>query len=415
MGVRRSLAGGLLLFAAMFALGLLPACAENHDDDDEADVSDDDNDNDAAADDDDNDNDDDNNDDDESPTSPYIDSDGYFVLDGARTLVLGAEEPPIWIAFEPLQPYPEIVDEFVDLCVQSHINLIVFYKWVPWPREFIQRLADAGIWVGVQVAEAKQNLWGFSQTGGAIGTLQDEEHQQEQIDLINAKVPFYADLPNVAFWWIGGEFVEPFFYFDGGARLKQIVQRYVDAIHELDPLRRPITCSQHLLEMMLCSTDGKRTCLDLAGITDFAWFTMATHMHLGDFIPGLSYDLNWLPVLDLMEHQAALRPLLREINHVNHGRAFYLGSWSTMSPAHGPCGPSADLTRTQWEHLTSAASYSGGAYWNFGDHIQPSDFPHGLVELQDGLLAETENMIGLAQGYAASGEISLDFPAVHEP
>lgn len=200
---------------------------------------------------------------------PYIDGEGYFVLNGARTLLLGAEEPPVWVAFPELQPYPGIADDFARLCRDAGINLIVFYKWVPWPRAFIERLGQEGIWVGVQVAEAKQPLLSFVRTGGAIGTLPDEAFESEQMELIRERVSHYAPLSNVAFWWIGGEFVEPFFYADGGAALKALLARYVGAIRNLDPERRPVTCSQHLLEALLCGPAMGRACLDLGDVVDF--------------------------------------------------------------------------------------------------------------------------------------------------
>jgi hypothetical protein len=335
--------------------------------------------------------------------TPSIDADGYFVLNGARTLLLGAEEPPVWVAFPELRPYPRIADDFARLCRDAGINLIVFYKWVPWPPAFIERLGQEGIWAGIQVAEAKQPLLSFGQTGGAIGTLPDAAFESEQMELIRERVSSYASLSNVAFWWIGGEFVEPFFYLDGGAALRALLGRYVGAIRSLDPDRRPITCSQHLLEALLCGPAMGRACLDLSDVVDFQWYTIATHMHVGDFVPGLPSSLNWQPVLNNLEEPLLLSSLLAKIRDTQGGKALYLGSWSTMSPKEGPCRPSAELTLGQWELLRSAGvPFSGGAFWNLGSHVQPSDFPHGLVELRDGAIAANENMIGLGQAYRAT-------------
>ncbi len=331
-----------------------------------------------------------------------IDTEGYFVLNGVKTILLGGEEPPVWVAFPELQPYPEVVEDFIRLCRDACINLIVLYKWVPWPREFIEQLARAGIWVGIQVAEAKQPLLPFLQTGGAIGTLPDKVFEQEQFHLIQERVSYYASLPNVAFWWIGGEFIEPVFYSDGGMCLRALLLRYIEAIRDLDPYARPITCSQHIVEALLCGPGMGRMCLDLTDVIDFSWYTIATHMHLGDFLPGLPSSLNWQPILNPMEDPVLLDSLLVKIHRVQQGKAFYLGSWSTMSPSQGPCYPSSELTRSQWEQIHRVVPFSGGAYWNFGSHLQPSDFPHGLVELKNGVIVPTENMAGLGQAYAAT-------------
>lgn len=126
-------------------------------------------------------------------------------------------------------------------------------------------------------------------------------------------------------------------------------------------------------------------------------------MHAGDFVPGLPSSLNWHPVLNNMEEPLLLSSLLAKIRDTQRGKALYLGSWSTMSPAEGPCRPSAERTFGQWERLRSAGMpFSGGAFWNLGSHVQPSDFPHGLVELKGGALAPNENMIGLGQAYRAT-------------
>ena len=340
--------------------------------------------------------------DDDATPPVFIDDQGYFCLNGKRTILLGAEEPPMWIVFPALQPYSGVMDDFVTLCRQSHVNLLVLYKWTPWPHEFLMRLAQEGIWLGIQVAEAKQNLFGFSQTGGAIGKLPDEEFQQEQLAMIEEKVGAYHDLPNIAFWWIGGEFVEPWFYFDGGQKLRQVLQRYIDAIHDLDPEGRPITCSQHLLEVFLNHFDPLFHFLDLTDQLDFNWITMATHMHLGDFIPGLSYSMNWLPVLRLMEKPEMLTLLLNDAFRLNHEKAIYLGSWSTASPDSGPCLFSAMLTGQNWENMSTVTPFNGGAYWNLADQIQPSDMPHALMMLNEGMLIGTENLDGLAAGYASN-------------
>jgi len=335
----------------------------------------------------------------------FCEQTGFFQTDDRRVLLLGAEEPPIWIAFEELRPYPEVVDEFIGLCRQSNINLIVLYRYAPWPKEFLQRLADADIWLGIQVAEVKENLFGFPQTGGAWGTLPSQEFIDEQMESINRMVSTYSYLPNIAFWWLGGEFVEPVFRADGGARLREIVQLYASEIRSLDPQNRPITCSRHMLEYWAMNPFGGVTPIDLSDITDFTWVTIATHMHLGDFIGNLPEELVWRPVLDSMEHPDTLRDILQTAWELNGGKPLYLGSWSTKAAGEGPCTWSYDRTLNQWRTAFNSVPALGGAYWHMGSHTQPSDEPHALFYLgPDSKLEATDNLFGLAQGYKESLE-----------
>lgn len=328
---------------------------------------------------------------------------GFFHIDDNRTLLLGAEEPTIWVAFEELRPYPEIVDEFIEMCREANINLIVLYRYAPWQTDFLERLADAKIWLGIQVAEVKENLFGFPETGGAWGTLPSQEFIDEQIESINRIVSTYSYLSNIAFWWIGGEFVEPVFRKDGGKRVREIVQMYISKIRELDPQNRPITCSRHLLEYWSQNPFGGVTSIDLSDITDFTWVTIATHMHLGDFIPDLPENFRWLPILDAMEDEHTLQQILQTAWELNGRKPLYLGSWSTKAPGGGPCDWSSDLTLNAWRAASVSVSFLGGAYWDFGSHLEDYKEPHALIYLgADRKLHANDNMAGLAKGYFES-------------
>ena len=39
-------------------------------------------------------------------------------------------------------------------------------------------------------------------------------------------------------------------------------------------------------------------------------------------------------------------------------------------------------------------------HMHLGDQVQPSDFPHGLMALENGAIAATDNLKGLAQAYS---------------
>ena len=328
---------------------------------------------------------------------------GYFYADDERILLLGVEEPPVWVAFEELRPYPEVVDDFIALLKQSGVNLVVLYRYAPWPVEFLQRLADAGIWLGIQVADVKEPVFGFPETGGAWGTLPDDEFIAEQMESIRSIVSAYGRLPNVAFWWLGGEFVEPVFRADGGRRIREIVRMYADEIRSLDGAGRPITCSRHLLEYWDGNPFSGVTPIDLSDITDFTWITIATHMHLGDFVRDIPGELAWLPVLDAMEDAAVLAHILETAWDMNGRRPLYLGSWSTKAPDAGVCGWSSELTRAQWDAIFGAVPSLGGAYWHVASHIQPSYEPHVLMYLDaSGRLQPTDNLEGLSAAYSAA-------------
>lgn len=328
---------------------------------------------------------------------------GFFYIDDERTLLLGAEEPTIWVAFEELRPYPEIVDEFIQMCHKASINLIVLYRHAPWETDFLERLADAKIWLGIQVADVKEPLFGFSHTGGAWGTLPSQEYIDEQIESIERIVSTYGHLPNIAFWWIGGEFVEPIFRKDGGERVREIVQMYVSKIRELDPQNRPITCSRHILEYWSKNPFGGVTPIDLSDITDFTWITIATHMHIGDFIANIPEDLRWFPILQAMEDKSTLKQILQTAWELNGKKPLYIGSWSTKAPPDGPCGWSSELTFEQWKAVSESVPFLGGAYWDFGSHLEDEIEPHALIYLGAyRKLQATDNMLGLAKGYSGS-------------
>lgn len=306
-----------------------------------------------------------------------IDAEGYFVLEGRRTAVFGVEEEHHRYTWEEL-------DALIPALKEAGVSFLVLYVGNPQEDFFYQRLEAEGLWVAQDLGNVKkQTLSPFANTGGVIGDVPDPVTVEQNLAQIGRTVGRLSRFRNILFWWMGGEFAEPGFHQGDGPRItRDSIRRYAEAVRALDPLDRPFTVSHHYVEAL----EGVALpFLDLSDLTDFTWFTVATHFHRGDFLAGAG----WEPVASTTEHPLVLRTLLERAWELNHRRPLFLGGWYGQAPEAGACAATdqqLNLT-AKWE-LVSRVPHSGGSTWHLSSWGENAN-PHSLFEWDGARLRRT--------------------------
>ncbi|MHB8872860.1 MAG: hypothetical protein ACYC8T_04170 [Myxococcaceae bacterium] len=276
-----------------------------------------------------------------------------------------------------LEPHPEapVPDALIPRLKEMGVSFLVVYIGNPQQDFFYERLEAEGLWIAQDLGNVKKKtLSPFPNTGGVIGTVPDEDTVRDNLERIDGLVGRLSRFRNILFWWMGGEFAEPAFHDAEGMRLtRDSVRRYAEAIRARDPLKRPFTVSHHYVEAL---QDPVLDFVDLSELTDFTWFTVATHFHLGDFVP----NGGWLPVAQSSEAPFALGPLLERASGLNHRRPIFLGGWFAQAPLFGPCSGEAQpaLMKEKWKVVSKVPHLGSSTYhlaaWN------DNGIPHALLE-----------------------------------
>lgn len=300
-----------------------------------------------------------------------IGADGYFYLDGKRTIVIGAEEERRVLGDAE-------VDALIPRLREAGVNFLVIYLQDLQTDYFYDRTEAEGIWIAQHLGTLKKETQqGFSNTGGVIGTIPDEAWYQVRLAEIQNVVPRLAVHRNILFWWLGGELVEPEFHSaEGIAVVREHVRRYRDTLRSLDPLHRPFTVSHHFVEVV---EDVVIPFVDYADLTDFTWFTVASHFHLGDFLPAGG----WRPVAGLAESSVVMRPILERAIELNRGKPLFLGGWFGRGPLLGPCSAEdqGQRIRETWDTVSSVPYLGFSAYHL--DEWDGNGIPHALFTRTD--------------------------------
>jgi len=307
----------------------------------------------------------------DAPPRVAIDDDGYFLIDGVREIPFGAEE-------EHRVYDRDDLDRLIPRLHEMGVRFLVVYQGNRQEDYFYEELAAEGIFVAQHLGTLKKETYSpFPSTGGVIGTLPDEPWLQDTLDRIDETVGRLARFDNILFWWLGGELVEPEFHSpEGVAQIRDAVQRCGDRVRALDPRARPFTVSHHFIEV---AQERIAQFIDLTDLTDFSWFTVATHFHLGDF--GMRGSaLEWLPVARETELPLVLDAILARASELNHGRPMFLGGWYANAPLLGPCtaGAQAELLRDKWANLQSASILGSSVY--HATEWDDNGIPHALIE-----------------------------------
>lgn len=194
------------------------------------------------------------------PRPVAIGADGYFYLDGERTIMIGVEEERRVLGDAE-------IDSLIPRLHEAGVNALVIYLQDVQSDYFYQRTEAAGIWIAQHLGTLKKETGpGFANTGGVIGTIPDEAWYQARLADLEQVVPRLAGHRNILFWWLGGELVEPEFHTARGiAIVREHVRRYRDAVAALDPLRRPFTVSHHVAEAV---EDPLLRFVDYSDLTD---------------------------------------------------------------------------------------------------------------------------------------------------
>ncbi|MBI4952661.1 MAG: hypothetical protein HY908_11555 [Myxococcales bacterium] len=315
-----------------------------------------------------------------------IGADGYFYLDGVKSIVFGAEE-------EHHHYTPEELDALVPRLHELGVGFLVLYVQNPQEDFFYERLEAAGLYVAQDLGNVKKRLLSpFAATGGVIGTVPDAALVAANLAQIDELVGRLARFRSILFWWMGGELVEPAFHSaSGSAAVRASVHRYAERVRALDPLGRPFTVSHHYLEAL---ADPLLSFVDFGDDTDFTWLTVATHFHLGDFSDLL--PVPWLPVARATEPRLVLTPILERAFALNRERPVFFGGWYGQAPLLGPCRPEgqAEGMVEKWAALAGVPHSGGSTYHlsSWGDN----DIPHALFVQSGGDWLPTE--AGLALG-----------------
>jgi len=297
-----------------------------------------------------------------------VSPEGFFYLNGIKTLVIGAEEERhVYTSAE--------IDQLIPRLKDTGIKFLVVYKGDAQQDFFYEKLQGAGIYVAQHLGTLKKETQqSFSGTGGVIGTIPDEAWMQLTLDYINVTVPRLSKFRNILFWWLGGEFVEPEFHTGSGAlAVRDAVRRARDAVRALDPLKRPFTVSHHYVEVI---EDPLLPFIDYRDLTDFTWFTVATHMHLGDFLAGGG----WWPVLQESEWGPLLQSILSKAYSLNGSKPIFFGGFYGQAPWWGPCRKEDQygLLRDKW-NLLKATPFNGGSVYH-ATEWNGNGIPHVLYD-----------------------------------
>jgi len=294
-----------------------------------------------------------------------IGSDGFFYLNGQKTVVFGAEaERRVYTNRE--------VDQLIPRLQEMGVNALVIYFQNLQSDYFYQQMDSQNIWIAQHLGSVKKRTVAFSATGGELGTLPDEAWIQTNLTNINTAVTRLAPRNNILFWWMGGEFAEPEFHTTSGrTAVRDSVRRYRDAIAAIDTRSRPYTVSHHYMETI---EDPLLPFIDYSDLTDFSWFTVATHFHLKDFV---SWG-GWWPVAQITEPAFILDSLLDRAHALAHHKPIFLGGWYGQAPLWGPCAADAQraLMHDKWDAIQHVPHLGGSSY-----HLDEWDgnaIPHAL-------------------------------------
>jgi len=298
-----------------------------------------------------------------------IGPDGYFYLNGekTKTIVVGVEEERRVLSKAQ-------VDELIPRLKDTGINFLVIYFQNLQNDYFYKRMEEKGIWIAQHLGTVKKELQGFSNTGGVIGTVPDEAWFQARLADVNKAVTRLASRTNILFWWMGGEFVEPDFYTPSGtATIRDHISRYRDAIQALDPMGRPFTVSHHYIEAI---ENPLAPFIDFSDLTDFTWFTVATHFHLGDFIPCAG----WWPIAQVTEPRFVLNTVLQRAYNLNHQKPIFFGGWYGQAPFWGPCtsDDQGDRMLDKWAAISNVPNIGYSTYHL--DEWDGNGIPHALFK-----------------------------------
>lgn len=304
-----------------------------------------------------------------------IGPDGYFYVDGRKTIVFGAEE-------EHHRYTAAELGSLIPRLREMGVTFLVLYVGNPQDDFFYARLDAAGIFVAQDLGNVKKRMVSpFAATGGVIGTLPDEALVAANLAQIDDVVGRLARFDNILFWWMGGELAEPEFHSAAGRDLtRDSIRRYAQEIRALDPERRPFTVSHHYVEAI---EDPALPFVDYSDLTDFTWFTLATHFHAGDFTTAAP-ALRWFPVAATSEPSPILGALVRRAYELGHDRPIFLGGWYGQAPLLGPCRSEDQprLLRDKWDAISGVPHVGGSTY-----HLSAWDdnaIPHALFEQVDG-------------------------------
>lgn len=301
-----------------------------------------------------------------------IGPDGFFRLEGRRTVLYGLEE-------EHHRYTRDELEALIPRLKQLGVNFLVLYRNNPQEDFFYQRLGEEGLWVAQELGGVKKiTLSPFANTGGNLGTLPDEALVVSNLAWLVPEVTRLSRFRSILFWWLGGEFAEPEFHTQAGAAaVRDSVARYRDAVRAADPLGRPFTVSHHYVEAL---EDAALSFIDFSDLTDFTWFTVATHFHSGDFVA----NGGWWPVARASEVPAVFEPTLQRASALNHRRPVFLAGWFAQAPLWGPCdaGGQGEAMREKWRLLSTVPNLGASTYhlseWN------QNGMPHALLEWKGG-------------------------------
>lgn len=327
---------------------------------------------------------------DATPPPVAIGADGYFVLNGRRTVVYGLEEEHHVYTEQEL-------DLLVPALRELGVTFLVVYRGNVQQDFFYERFEREGLWVAQELGNVKKRVASpFAGTGGVLGTVPDEETIASNLQHIDELVGRLARHRSILFWWIGGEFAERDFHTPAGEQaVRASVALYADAVRARDPLGRPFTVSHHYVEAL---EDALLPFIDFSDLTDFTWFTVATHFHSCDFIEGGG----WYPLARASEVPLALEVLLARAWQLNHERPVFFGGWYAQAPLLGACSMEhqAEGMREKWRVLSTVPSMGASAY-----HLaewQENGIPHAMLEWRDGALAPTSAGTALREILAAA-------------
>lgn len=314
-----------------------------------------------------------------------IGADGYFVLNGRRTVVYGLEEEHHVYSEQEL-------DVLVPAMRELGVTFLVIYLGNVQEDYFYERFEREGLWVAQELGNVKKRVASpFAGTGGVLGTVPDDETIAGNLENIDAVVGRLARHRSILFWWVGGEFAEREFHTPAGEQaVRASVALYADAVRARDPLGRPFTVSHHYVEAL---EDVLMPFIDYSDLTDFTWFTVATHFHSCDFMEGSG----WWPVARESEVPVALEALLARAWRLNHERPVFFGGWFAQAPLLGACSVDhqPEGMREKWRVLSTVPSIGASAY-----HLaawEDNGIPHAMLERRDGDLVPTAAGVALRE------------------
>jgi len=325
----------------------------------------------------------------------HVGDDGYFQRNDERVVFRGVEA---------IQSGERTFPQHAELARIAGINLAINYSKMPdwWYTCLDNEEISVGQWVGYAGERSDRYI-----SGGGFAFPPSDAFIEERVAEAGAIVAEVSCHENIAFWWIGGEWVNPVHYLPhNAAQIRKCIAAMVEAVRAADPYDRPITCSHHLIEIL-----SGPFFIDYSDLVDFNWFTLCTHMHRGDF-EELDPPEKWIPVLALQEKPGVIPAALRLALLLNGGRPFYI-PWYTFGPEepNTPCVPSREATLKEWEAIQAAhVPLMGTTYYEWEGAWHGEGHSHELARERDGFLVLTDNYAGVYEAYRGEpyeGEMKL--------